>query len=34
MSSAQDIAIQGTATGINGDLYLFVSQNRNNAGYY
>ena len=33
MSSAQDIAIQGTAVGINGDLYLFVSQNRNNAGY-
>ena len=32
MSSAQDIAIQGTATGINGDLYLFVSENRNDSG--
>ncbi len=27
MSSAQD-----TAVGINGDLYLFVSEDRNNAG--
>jgi hypothetical protein len=32
MSSAQDIATQGTAVAINGDLDLFVSEDRNNAG--
>ena len=32
MSSAQDIATRGTEVGINGDLYLYVSGDRNNTG--